>query len=172
MSSHDTHAEAPKNADGTEHVGRAKDPAIVRRSKKPVNFIRAIPQWIALAIAFFMIVSWMKSCGEEDEASSQEASGQVTQPAPQQVVVVQKVGKEPTLYKFADFPNDCAMMELRSDASFYPKGGAVTIHPPKGGTPWKDVPGVPSTRDGTNQPPGWYMVCKDSPEAWGVEIWN
>lgn len=100
------------------------------------------------------------------------SAGMTTSTKTTRVVVVKKVGQLRTLYKFADFPNDCAMMELKDDASFYPKGGTVRIHPPNGGEPWDDTPGVPSSRNGTDQPPGWYMVCKKDPGAWGVETWN
>lgn len=91
-------------------------------------------------------------------------------------IVREKVGKEKQLYRFSEWSNGCAMMELRSDASFYPKGGWVTIHPPKPALPWDDAPGIVTDREGSNQPPGWYTVCEKKsdkgPAGWGVEVWN
>lgn len=78
-----------------------------------------------------------------------------------------------TLYKFAESPNGCAEVELRSDASFYPKGGMVTIHPPSG-NPWDDAPGIVNSQEGTTKPDGIYRICPQAPGngATGVEIWN
>lgn len=88
------------------------------------------------------------------------------------VPVIQKVGKVPKLYKFADWDGVCTVTDtLKSDASFYPKGGTVKFTDPRGDT-WEDTPGVPSSRNNTNHPVGRYKVCKKDPGAWGVEVWN
>ncbi len=165
MSSHpESHAEAPKSA-GTEHVGRAKDPAIVRRSQKPVNFIKAIPQWIALAIAFFMIVSWMKSCGDEPEVVGQASQQQQSQSYVPQVVV-----EEARSMRVFDIPPEGLRVYLRSGWQDFPLHGAITIETPDG-TILTDEPGVP--HDFGFQPDGMYTFrSKPVGEKRGVRIYN
>ncbi len=83
-----------------------------------------------------------------------------------------KVGQERTLYRFG--ADGCTEeVTLKSDASFYPKGGAVRIYPPSPAKPWDDAPGILTKNENTLLPPGHYRVCKKAKsDAWGVEIWN
>jgi hypothetical protein len=128
---------------------------------------------VITVVILFLAVSSSRSRIEQREATKKMVTiyAATHPPVVTAPPVVQKVGKERTLYKFADYPNECAVMQLKSDASFYPKGGMVTIHPPTG-EPWNDSPGVVNTHEGTQQSAGLYRVCKINPDAWGVEIWN
>ncbi len=145
--------------------------------------IDAAPRWawilLVVVVAGLMIFSTCSGDEAKDADSPPPAEqGQVAQgpAAPVAEPQVTKIGKIPRLYKFADFPNlnGCAVTEyLHSDVSFYPKGGTVTIHaPPPSTDSWEDTPGVPSSHEGNNIPPGQYTICQKDPKSWGIEVWN
>lgn len=93
-------------------------------------------------------------------------------PQTQVPLTIKKVDKERKLYKFSDYPSGCIKVPLESDASFYPKGGWVTIQPPHPAEPWDDAPGILNKEEGKLKPPGVYSIYKKDPNAWGIEIWN
>ncbi|MFA6257001.1 MAG: hypothetical protein WCT29_01700 [Candidatus Paceibacterota bacterium] len=69
---------------------------------------------------------------------------------------------------------------LESNASFYPKGGWVTIHPPLPAKPWDDAPGIRNSQEGIEKPAGTYYVCRQTMDlegnplepGWGIDIWS
>jgi len=124
-----------------------------------------------IALALLVIVGYQYCRERRRDAAETLVALPISVAAPA-AVVTSKIGKERVLYRFTDFADGCARVELRSDASFYPKGGKVRITPPAPGKPWDDEPGVASSVDGADQRPGWYVICRVDPGAWGVEIWN
>lgn len=52
---------------GKEHVSRAKDPAIVAESQKPIQWISNILRWVGMAILLILAIAWLKSCGEDNK---------------------------------------------------------------------------------------------------------
>lgn len=84
------------------------------------------------------------------------------------VPVIIKTGKEKTLYQF---PTDgCVTVFLRGNWSDYPIGGKINfIDPSTGKVVFIDEPGK---QYGSSLPAGDYWICKVSPDATGVEIWQ
>ncbi|MFA6177609.1 MAG: hypothetical protein WC694_01810 [Candidatus Paceibacterota bacterium] len=78
-----------------------------------------------------------------------------------------KGGKHKTLLVF--LPNGCIAKHLQGRWERYPKGGKIKFLDSNGKVVLIDEPGtyVPSSL-----PAGEYKICKASPEAWGVEIWE
>jgi len=76
-------------------------------------------------------------------------------------------GKHKTLYVFP--PDGCVTKHLQGNWERYPKGGKIKFLNSQGKVVLTDEPGtyVPSAL-----PAGEYKICKASPSAWGVEIWE
>jgi len=88
-------------------------------------------------------------------------------PAP---VVIKKIGKSKTLYRFSDYSDGIIRVFIKSDAEFYPKGGKIKILPPSGKS-WIDEPGTSNMRPRENQGEFIFSLPNGS-KAWGVEIWE
>ena len=85
------------------------------------------------------------------------------------MIVIKKVGKQPTLYKFNDYADNCVLLKMEVyDFYWYSKGGRVTVFPPKG-EPFVDTPGVDVK---THYEPGVWRWCAKGPGAIGVEVWQ
>jgi len=76
-------------------------------------------------------------------------------------------GKHKTLLVF--LPDGCVTKYLSGNWERYPKGGRIKFIDSWGKTVLIDDPGtyVPSSL-----PAGKYQICRVSPNAWGVEIWE
>ncbi len=84
-------------------------------------------------------------------------------------IVIKKVGKQPTLYKFSDYADNCVSLKIEVyDFYWYPKGGRVTAFPPKG-EPFVDTPGVDVK---THYEPGVWRWCAKDPGTIGIEVWQ
>jgi len=59
-------------SDGTEHVSRSKDAAITRRSQKPIGCVVGGIRAIGALILIALLVSWIKSCGGDDDTSESD----------------------------------------------------------------------------------------------------
>jgi hypothetical protein len=114
-------------------------------------------------IAVVIVLFWMGSC-------SYGFYKWVNKPTPPPSLP--QSTKTRKLYKFDE--GGCAnKIEIKKgEASWYPKGGEVTIYPPSPAKPWEDAPGILTKEEGVPHPEGAYKVCKKSPEAWGIEVWN
>lgn len=91
-----------------------------------------------------------------------------TNPPPATRPVI-KVGKQPTLHRFSDYADGCVSLKIEVyDFYWYPKGGAITVFPPKGES-FVDTPGVDIV---THYEPGVWRWCAKDPGATGVEVWQ
>jgi len=133
-----------------------------------------------LALAVLMLVGWVKGCylplkeKEAEEAKTTQAkaaqqAAEYTATHPQRPIVT--IGKQRKLYRFDE--SGCATIVIHDgEASWYPKGGRVTIFPPAPAQPWEDAPGILTKEEGVIHPPGTYKVCQKDSDAWGIEVWN
>ncbi|OGI94936.1 hypothetical protein A2917_01895 [Candidatus Nomurabacteria bacterium RIFCSPLOWO2_01_FULL_42_17] len=134
---------------------------------------RSAPIWTwTLLFAIFLllvIMGWVKGCNKKAEAEKvREAENASTNAPTTTVVVVKKIGKEKTLYKFP--PDGCITIFLRGDWTDYPKGGKISFTSLETGkVVLYDEPGVNSS---SSLPAGNYLIRKVDPNAWGVEIWQ
>jgi hypothetical protein len=125
---------------------------------------------LLLAAAFWYFKYYAPAHPEQGENQTQQTNKTPAQVGPVQppVVVIQKMGKEKTLYPF---PSDgCVSVFLHGNWSDYPKGGEISFTSiASGDVVLKDKPGRQSN---SSLPPGDYQICKVDPKATGVEIWQ
>ncbi len=154
--------------------GGAKDPAITKTSQSVWGVFPVIFGIILALVALWWIIDARRDAklkaGLERQARIQQ---ELSEPPSAPRVVVQKVGKVPTLYKFADHPSGCFSVPLDSDFDDYPNGPPghtkITITMP-GGRVVEDEAGV--DHDWGALPVGEYMFCRKDSGATGVEIWK
>lgn len=75
-----------KDVGGTEHVSRAKDPAIVEESQKPISWQCRVPRLIAVALCVIFVVVLVRDHIKKAEAKAEAAK----------VVAAQKATNTPT----------------------------------------------------------------------------
>jgi hypothetical protein len=122
-------------------------------------------QCILIGILFVFVGVYSKY--SKPTPSPPPARSQASPVAPTAPSVIQ-VGKEKMLYRFGT--DGCITKFLQGGWSDYPKGGEISfIDLSTGLTVLKDKPG---TSTGSSLPPGNYRICKISPDAWGVDIWQ
>lgn len=143
------------------------------------TFVRSLVGW--MAVLCLVVIGWAavahqwetrwKPAREAKRQAKIERAAAATYAAshPPAAAQVVKIGKQPTTYKFSDYANQCVSLDIRVyDFYWYPKGGKVTVCPPKEEC-FVDTPGVNIT---THYEPGTWKWCGKDLDAWGVEVWQ
>ncbi len=127
--------------------------------------------WIAVALLVIAIGFGITSCnGRKAKAKTvTQTNLKSATNAPPTTTKIVKVGKLQKLHKFSDYADGCVTLDIKVfDFNWYPKGGRVTVFPPKG-DPFVDTPGIDIK---TDHLPGTWRWCPKDPSAIGVEVWQ
>jgi hypothetical protein len=120
--------------------------------------------WVGAVLGILLVIFLFRGCNSHKPTPP--PSPQTTAPT---TIVVKKVVQRPTLYKFSDYADNCVSLKIEVyDFYWYPKGGRVTVFPPKG-EPFVDTPGVDVK---THYEPGVWRWCAKDPGTIGVEVWQ